>query len=219
MSTKKTTKKTAAKRAAKKPASKAAKAFEALLGLKPAMSPEGRAQFEKDKLAHEVGETAAETILAELEPDEWRQYGPLGGKEDPELEMQILGIAPATVSDAPVTAQEASEPTPGHIVPESTPNAPQYDPVAFYKELDQKIAEIHELNQDLKKVVDKKLSPPVTLDPPTFTRAEVAACIENLIDACNHLYSLNSRKVLGKDVPTLQKRVAKGRLLIQKLRQ
>ena len=54
---------------------------------------------------------------------------------------------------------------------------------------------------------------------PAFTRAQVAECIERLLDSTNFLYNLTCerKRVQEKDVAIMKRRVATGRELIQAL--
>lgn len=213
-----TTKKTAAKRAAKKTA--ASQAFEKALeqfkkiddmvagsDAPPRISiPEsGEPAFTADQLEEDdgysdygpLGEDVRVATLGggslSLEESDARDVGHSPEKllDEPDAPLPLgmdEAIPPEPVSDAPVATQEPVLAPSRHIVPE-LPQEPENGSTA-----------------------------PQTLDAPKFTRAEVANCIEDLIDGLNHLYKLKPKRLLEKDIPILQKRVAQGRLLIQQLR-
>lgn len=60
-------------------------------------------------------------------------------------------------------------------------------------------------------------SPPVAQETPLYTKEQSRQIILALIDGMNHLYPLAKRKVLGKDIPRLMERVARGRQLISQI--
>lgn len=72
--------------------------------------------------------------------------------------------------------------------------------------------------------LDAPTKPPEPVAPPkevlVYSRVDTVRCIEDLLDAVNHLFKLasNRNRVLEKDIPILKRRVAMGRELVESLK-
>jgi hypothetical protein len=204
-------KKTAKKKtAAKKVPSKQARAFsQALETFKKPESPI-KLQHAEHLLVRKIGQVIKEPAdsfvdLPNSDPvpehaENWESvpnYGPSTEVDEEAMAREVL-FGEMPVSDAHAAAVEASPPNLGHIVPQTTPDAPQ-TPLHDEK-----------LGQNLKpsETTDDQLDP-----------EQLANNIELLIDSLNFIHDRGwLRKMQEKDIQIVKARIKCGRKIISQLR-